>query len=248
MVEAMTGWCEYSAGPASDYRKLARDLLPSPAHHLGQGATSYYGIAEVARVGQGDVVFVSGAAGGVGSMAGQIARCLGAEMVIGSAGSPAKVNHLVHDLGFDAAFDYHDGPVLDHLLRLAPMGINVMFDTVGGNQLAAAIGAAVPGARFALCGTLSSQIGGQEERFTRNDLLAAATKALKLRPFGGEQYAPSVQRAWAERLKEWLDGGKVTFASTVVEVGMSDVPEALVSLLAGTYTGNVAVRLLGEGQ
>ena len=91
LVRSMTGWGEYSAGPASSYVRLDRDLFPDHGHHLAQGPTAYYGMADVAAVGEGDVVFVSGAAGGVGSLAGQIAKNLGAARVIGSAGGPEKV-------------------------------------------------------------------------------------------------------------------------------------------------------------
>ncbi|MFH8739300.1 zinc-binding dehydrogenase [Streptomyces sp. NPDC017964] len=118
----MTGWSQYSAGPAGSYLKLDRDLFAAPGHHLGQGPTAYYGKADVAAVGEGDVVFVSGAAGGVGSLAGQIAKCLGAARVIGSAGSPAKADYLVNELGYDAAFDYHDGPAAQRLKESHPRG------------------------------------------------------------------------------------------------------------------------------
>lgn len=120
LVQSMTGWSEYSAGPAAGYVKLDRGLFADPGHHLGQGPTAYYGMADVAGVGEGDVVFVSGAAGGVGSLAGQIARCLGAARVIGSAGSPEKVDYLVNELGYDAAFDYHDGSPADRLRSSRP--------------------------------------------------------------------------------------------------------------------------------
>lgn len=144
-VRTMAGWCEYSAGSADQYPKLDPDLFPSPVHYLSQGPTAYYGMSEIAKAGAGDVVFVSGAAGGVGSLAGQIAKCRGAAKVIGSAGSQAKIDYLVDELGFDAAFDYHDGPVLDHLRELAPEGITVFFDNVGKEQFDAAVEAAAPG-------------------------------------------------------------------------------------------------------
>ncbi|MEO3811183.1 hypothetical protein ABGB17_19485 [Sphaerisporangium sp. B11E5] len=107
LVQSMSGWSTHSAGPAASFAKVDAEAYPDPSYYLGQGPTAYHGVAEVARVGEGDIVFVSGAAGGVGSLAGQIARNSGAKKVIGSAGSQAKADYLVDELGFDAAFDYH---------------------------------------------------------------------------------------------------------------------------------------------
>ncbi|WP_245627686.1 MDR family NADP-dependent oxidoreductase [Actinomadura oligospora] len=242
LVQSMTGWTEYSAGPADAYLKLDRDLYADPGHHLGQGPTAYYGMAEVAGVGQGDVVFVSGAAGGVGSLAGQIAKCLGAARVIGSAGSPEKVDYLVNELGFDAAFDYHDGSTADRLGELAPDGISVFFDVVGGEQYQGALQAARPGARFALCGSLSSQLGGAAERFPRPDRAAAEAKGVELLPFSCH-HTPDQVAAWRDHFGAWSSEGRFVFPQTVVEGGIEDVPEAFLSLLRGSYRGNVSVKL-----
>jgi NADPH-dependent curcumin reductase CurA len=137
----------------------------------------------VAAVGEGDVVFVPGAAGGAGSLAGQIAKCPGAARVIGSAGSPANAGYLVNELGYDAAFDYHDGPAAQRLKEFAPEGISVFFDIVGGEQYDAALQAARPGARFALCGSLPSRLGDASERLPQPDRTAAEAKGIELLPF-----------------------------------------------------------------
>ncbi|GLZ76733.1 NADP-dependent oxidoreductase [Actinorhabdospora filicis] len=240
LVQTMAGWTEYSTGPASAYPRLDRDALPTPVHHLSQGTTAFYGMAEIAKVTEGDVVFVSGAAGGVGSLAGQIAERLGAAKVIGSAGGPAKVAYLVDELGFDAAFDYRDGSASAHLRRLAPEGITVFFDNVGGEQYAAALDNAVPGARFALCGSLSTQIGGHADRFPEPDAEAAAAKDVTLLPFS-TWHTPEQVAAWKEHFAAWLREGFV-FPHTVVDGGLAAVPDALVSLLGGAHRGNVSVR------
>ncbi|MGW8687657.1 zinc-binding dehydrogenase [Streptomyces sp. NPDC055817] len=242
LVQSMTGWSEYSAGPADSYLKLDRALFADPGYHLGQGPTAYYGMAEVAAVGEGDVVFVSGAAGGVGSLAGQIAKCLGAARVIGSAGSPAKADYLVNELGYDAAFDYHDGPTADRLEELVPEGISVFFDVVGGEQYQGALHAARPGARFALCGSLSSQLGGAAQRFPQPDRAAAEAKGVELLPFSCH-HTPDQIVAWREHFSSWLDEGRFVYPQTVVEGGIEDVPQAFLSLLQGSYQGNVSVRL-----
>ncbi|MGW1950230.1 zinc-binding dehydrogenase [Streptomyces sp. NPDC001940] len=242
LVQSMAGWSEYSAGPAAEYVKLDRTLFADPGYHLGQGPTAYYGMADVAAVGEGDVVFVSGAAGGVGSLAGQIARCLGAARVIGSAGSPAKVDYLVNELGYDAAFDYHDGSAADRLRELAPEGISMFFDVVAGEQYDAALQAARPGARFALCGSLSSQLGDAAERFPKPDRAAAEAKGIKLLPFSC-YHTPDQIAAWKEHFSTWLGEGRFIYPQTVVEGGIEDVPRAFLSLLQGSYRGNVSVRL-----
>ncbi|WP_405779380.1 NADP-dependent oxidoreductase [Streptomyces sp. NBC_01378] len=242
LVQSMTGWSEYSAGPADSYLKLDRELFADPGYYLGQGPTAYYGMAEVAAVGEGDVVFVSGAAGGVGSLAGQIAKCLGAARVIGSAGSPAKADYLVNELGYDAAFDYHDGPTAERLGELAPQGISVFFDVVGGEQYQGALHAARPGARFALCGSLSSQLGGAAQRFPQPDRAAAEAKGVELLPFSC-YHTPDQIAAWREHFSSWLDEGRFVYPQTVVEGGIEDVPQAFLSLLQGSYQGNVSVRL-----
>ncbi|MFE6899927.1 MDR family NADP-dependent oxidoreductase [Streptomyces sp. NPDC057717] len=242
LVQSMTGWSEYSAGPADSYLKLDRARFADPGYHLGQGPTAYYGMAEVAAVGEGDVVFVSGAAGGVGSLAGQIAKCLGAARVIGSAGSPAKADYLVNELGYDAAFDYHDGPTADRLEELVPEGISVFFDVVGGEQYQGALHAARPGARFALCGSLSSQLGGAAQRFPQPDRAAAEAKGVELLPFSCH-HTPDQIAAWREHFSSWLDEGRFVYPQTVVAGGIEDVPQAFLSLLQGSYQGNVSVRL-----
>ncbi|MFI5807666.1 zinc-binding dehydrogenase [Streptomyces sp. NPDC051561] len=241
LVQTAGGWAEYTVGPAEHFHRLDRDLFPSSAHYLNQGPTAYYGMADIARVGEGDVVFVSGAAGGVGSLAGQIARLRGAKKVIGSAGSKEKVAYLVDTLGYDAAFDYHDGPVVDRLRELAPDGIDVFFDNVGGEQFEAAVQVASPHARFALCGALSGQIG-QGGGAPRLDLMTAITKHLELRPFA-TYHTPEQIQAWTEHFAGWLAEGRFVFPQTVVEGGIEAAPKALLALLDGHHRGNVVVSL-----
>lgn len=241
LVQSMTGWSEYSAGPAGSYVKLDRDAFPDPGYHLAQGPTAFHGIAEVAAVGEGDVVFVSGAAGGVGSLAGQIAKRLGAARVIGSAGSAAKVRYLVDELGFDAAFDYHDDPAA-RLKELAPDGISVFFDVVGGAQYDAAMQAARPGARFALCGSLAGQLGAAAERFPEPDRAEAQRRGVVLSPFSCH-HTPEQVSAWQTHFRAWPAEGRFVVPQTVVDGSIADVPQAFLGLLEGAYRGTVSVRL-----
>lgn len=242
VVEGMDGFKEYSAGPAGDYFKLDPDAFPNTRHYLTQGPTAYHGMVDVVEVGEGDTVFVSGAAGGVGSLAGQIAKARGAKRVIGAAGSKAKVDYLVNELGYDAAFDYHDGPVLDRLRELAPDGIDVFFDTVGGEQFEAAVQAAANNARFALCGALSGQVGDSQGAFPRLDVMTAIVKQIVIRPFA-TYHTPEQIWAWNSHFAQWLGEGRFVLPQTVVEGGLEAAPQALIDLLGGKYTGNLVVKL-----
>ena len=138
------GWREVAIIDAGGARLVDVEAAHGrrPLWYLGMtGLTAYAGLTRIARLQEGDVVFISGAAGAVGGAAGQVARSLGASRVIGSAGSPEKVRHLIDDLGFDAALNYRDRPVAEALREVAAEGIDVYFDNVGGEHLEAAIGA-----------------------------------------------------------------------------------------------------------
>ena len=147
------GWREHAVVGVRHAKPIDPALAPTTAHLgiLGMpGLTAYAGLVGVAEMREGDVVFVSGAAGAVGSLAGQLARLMGASRVIGSAGSAEKVERL-RTLGFDAAFNYRDRPVRESLREAAPDGIDVYFDNVGGDHLEAAISSMRQRGRIALC-------------------------------------------------------------------------------------------------
>jgi len=242
LVEHFFGWREYAVNYAPAFFKRDRALLPGPEYYLSQGPTAWRGTVDMADVHEGDVVFVSGATSGVGALAGQIARKRGARLVIGSTGSKAKIDYLVGTLGFDAAFDYHDGPVLDRLRELAPDGITVFFDNVGGEQFEAAVQAAAPGARFALCGALSGQLGSGEGTRPRLDLMAAFPKELVLRPFA-TLHTPEQFAHWNRQFSEYLAEGGFVYPHTALGGGVAALPEAFLSLLAGKHTGTLVVRM-----
>lgn len=235
LVSHRQGWRHYASGPARGFALLNRDLLPASEYFLSQGPTAYRGMVELARVGEGDTVFITSAAGGVGSLAGQLARAHGAKTVIGSAGTADKVAWLVDELGFDAAFDYHDGRALDHLRELAPAGVDVVFDNVGGQQLEDAMLASAPRARFALCGELARQNPALP-------LGLAIRRELEIRPFS-TSYAPATAQAWQERFGAWLREGAIIFPYTAVRGGPGAAPEALRELAAGRCRGQVLVDL-----
>lgn len=152
------GWREYADLDAKYATKVDASLAPLSAYLgvLGMpGLTAYAGLFEVASFKEGDAVFVSGAAGAVGSLVGQFAKIKGASRVIGSAGSDEKVTLLTQKYGFDAAFNYKNGPVGEQLRAAAPEGIDVYFDNVGGDHLEAAISSLNVHGRATLCGAIA---------------------------------------------------------------------------------------------
>ena len=236
------GWREYSLVPASDARQVDTAVAPDSAYLgvLGMpGLTAYVGLLDVAAMRPGDVVFVSAGAGAVGSVAGQIARLRGASRVVGSAGSAAKVA-WVRELGFDAAFDYHTGPLRRSLRTAAPDGIDVYFDNVGGAQLEVAISAMRPHGRVAMCGAIAAYNATQPLPGPRN-LVSAIGKRLTLRGFLVNDHG-SRRDAFLAEMGAWLRAGDIMYRETVVN-GLTAAPEAFLSLLAGTNFGKTIVRL-----
>ncbi len=206
----------------------------------GTGLTAYVGLTKVARVQPGESVFISAAAGGVGSAAGQIARLLGAERVIGSTGSAAKVKHLTERLGFDAAFDYHDGSVAGLLGEAAPEGIDVYFDNVGGEHLEGAISALREGGRIAWCGAVS-QYNNAEPPAAPWNLYDVVHKSLRLEGFLVRNYR-TAQQELEGFLVPHLRSGQVVADETVVE-GFDRVVDGFIGMLRGENTGKMIVQV-----
>ncbi|MCG8656848.1 MULTISPECIES: NADP-dependent oxidoreductase [unclassified Yimella] len=236
------GWREHAILPAGRATAVdTSDLRDSS--YLGvlgmPGLTAYAGLMAAAEFQPGDAVFVSGAAGAVGSLVGQIARLSGASRVVGSAGSAAKVERLI-DLGFDAAFDYHDGSVRDSLKKAAPDGIDVYFDNVGGDHLEAAISALNVDGRVAMCGAIS-QYNATEPACAPRNLALAIGKRLTLRGFIVGKYS-DMRDEFLSVVGPWLADGSIQWDETVRE-GLENAPQAFIDLLAGANTGKMIVRL-----
>ncbi|KAB1156435.1 NADP-dependent oxidoreductase [Micromonospora sp. AMSO12t] len=236
------GWREYALLDARAARKVDPDLAPVSAYLsvLGMtGLTAYAGLLDVAGMKAGETVFVSAAAGAVGSLVGQIAKLRGAARVIGSAGSAAKVERL-RALGFDAAFDYHDGPVRDSLKAAAPDGVDVYFDNVGGDHLEAAISAMKVHGRAAICGMIA-QYNDTEPPAAPRNLALVIGKRLTLRGFLVGDHG-HLRDEFVREMAGWLRDGRVSYDETVVD-GIENAPEAFLGLLRGENLGKMLVRV-----
>ncbi|MGW2396452.1 NADP-dependent oxidoreductase [Kitasatospora sp. NPDC001664] len=237
------GWREYATLDARHAVKVDPELAPL-SYYLGAlgmpGMTAYAGLLEVASFKPGDTVFVSGAAGAVGSLVGQIAKLKGAERVIGSAGSAAKVATLLDGYGFDAAFNYKDAPVREQLAAAAPDGIDVYFDNVGGDHLEAAIGALNLHGRVTLCGAIAQYNDTSAPAGPRN-LALAIGKRLRLQGMLVRDH-DSLQPRFLAEVGGWLKDGTLKYDETVVD-GVENTTEAFLGLLRGDNTGKMVVRL-----
>ena len=236
------GWREHAVVDGSA-AKIVDPSLADESAYLGAlgmtGLTAYAGLTYAGAFTAGDAVFVSGAAGAVGSMVGQIAKASGASRVIGSAGSPEKVARL-KELGFDAAFNYHDGDMAAQLQEAAPEGIDVYFDNVGGDHLEAAISSLNVHGRVAMCGAIS-QYNATEPACAPRNLGSAIGKLLTIRGFLVGEFSDKADE-FAQKMAGWLSDGSVTFDETFRE-GLDNAPQAFIDLLRGANTGKMVVRL-----
>ncbi|MFI8810480.1 MULTISPECIES: NADP-dependent oxidoreductase [unclassified Streptomyces] len=237
------GWREYADVPAEHAVKVDPDLAPLSAYLgvLGMtGMTAYAGLFEVASFKEGDAVFVSGAAGAVGSQVGQLARLKGASRVIGSAGSDEKVRLLVEEYGFDAAFNYKSGPVRDQLQAAAPDGIDVYFDNVGGEHLEAALASFNVHGRATICGMIAQYNETEPVPGPRNMALIIG-KRLRLQGMLVNDHA-ALQPQFVKEVAGWLASGELKYDETVVE-GIEHGFDAFLGLLRGENTGKMIVSL-----
>jgi NADPH-dependent curcumin reductase CurA len=244
LVLADAAWRDVAVLDAAHVRVLPELPGIPPSYHLGvlgmPGLTAWTGLFRLAAFREGDAVFVSGAAGAVGSLVGQFAQLFGASSVVGSAGTPEKVRWLTGELGFTAAFDYHDGPVADQLAAAAPGGIDVYFDNVGGEHLEAAIDALRLHGRAALCGAISAYNAVEPPPGPRNMFLIVG-KRLSLRGFIVGDHA-DLRDEFVEKVSGLLGSGELVVRETVRE-GLENAVPAFLELLRGGNTGKMIVRL-----
>lgn len=237
------GWREYADLDAKHATKVDAALAPLSAYLgvLGMtGLTAYAGLFDVASFKEGDAVFVSGAAGAVGSQVGQMARLKGASRVIGSAGSDEKVKWLVEELGFDAAFNYKNGPVRDQLRAAAPDGIDVYFDNVGGEHLEAAISSLNVHGRATICGMIAGYNDTEPTPGPRNMAMIIG-KRLRLQGILVGDHA-ALQPQFVQEVAGWIASGELKYGETVVP-GIENGVDAFLGMLRGENTGKMVVSL-----
>ena len=235
----------YAVSDGAGVTRVDTALAPAPVH-LGvlgvSGLTAYFGLLDLGRPEPGQTVVVSGAAGSVGSVAGQIARIKGARAV-GIAGGEDKCRWLVDELGFDAAIDYKRGELREQLREHAPDGIDVFFDNVGGEALEQALARLARGARVILCGAISQYNASEAPRGPANymQLLVARASMTGFVIFDyAERYAEGVAQ-----LAEWLRDGELRSREDVVHGRVGDFPEVLLRLFRGENTGKLVLALDG---
>jgi NADPH-dependent curcumin reductase CurA len=243
LVVHQLGWREHAIVAADRVQRASVPDGVSPSALLGAlgmpGLTAWVGVTDIAPVAEGETVFISAAAGAVGSVAGQIAKARGCR-VIGSAGAPEKVAYVRDELGFDAAFSHHDD-VRAALREAAPDGVDVYFDNVGGPQLEAAIGALNRGGRIALCGAVS-QYNATEPAAGPRNLALLVGKRGRLRGFIVSDHAGR-DAAFREEVGGLIGEGRLKLAETVVDDGIEAAPGAFVDMLRGRHLGKVVVAL-----
>jgi len=241
IVLSNLGWREYFNSPANQLRPLGRKVQPLSIHlgALGMpGLTAWAGL-QMADIKPGEVIFISAAAGAVGSVVGQLAKLRGCR-VVGSAGSEDKLRFLLNECGFDGAFNYKTGSIAEQLKRAAPDGIDVYFDNVGDEALEAALSALRVHGRIIACGSISVY-NDEKPRPGPSNLFNMTTKRLTMK---GLLVLDWLDR-WAEFEKEvggYLATGKLKHKETVVD-GIENAASAFIGLFQGQNTGKMVVKL-----
>lgn len=236
------GWQEFAVTDGKGVRKVDPNLAPisTAVGVLGMpGLTAYFGLLDVCDPKPGETVLVSGAAGAVGTLVGQIAKIKGCR-TIGIAGADDKVKYLTEDLGFDAAFNYKtDTNYFARLRELCPNGIDCYFDNVGGEITDAALRLLNLHARVSICGQISQYNLEKPELGPRLLGLLIVTRS-KIQGFLVSDYAPRFSEG-LQQMAEWIKSGKLKYHENIVE-GFENMPRAFIGMLRGENTGKQLVK------
>ena len=235
------GWREWALSDGSALRRLDPTIAPvsTALGVLGMpGFTAWYGLFVLGEPTEGETVLVSGAAGAVGSAAGQMAHIAGCR-VIGSAGSEEKLDWCAH-LGFDAGFNYREQSPRHALAELAPDGIDIYFDNVGGDHLEAAIGALRTHGRVVACGSISRYNDAEPTAGPRN-MFMVVTKRLRLQGYIISDHYDRYQE-FIDQAGDWVRDGRLQYRETVVD-GIENAPRAFLGLLRGENIGKMLVKV-----
>lgn len=243
-VTGVLGVQEYVESDGRGLQKVSPSADVPPERYLAllgmTGMTAYFGLFDVGALKEGETVVVSGAAGAVGSVVGQLAKVKGAR-VIGIAGGPEKCAWITDELGFDAAIDYRSENVSQRLAELAPDGVDVYFDNVGGDILDAVLGRLAMHARVVLCGAISQYNAEGGMTGPKNYMNLLVNRA-RMEGFLVGDYLSR----WGEAGKElagWLAEGRLHSREDVVDGTVDDFPEVFLKLFRGENTGKLVLRL-----
>jgi hypothetical protein len=245
-VESRLGWQEYAVSDGTDLRKIDPNLAPlsTALGVLGMpGMTAYFGLLDICDPQPGETVVVSGAAGAVGSLVGQIAKIKGCR-VVGIAGTDDKVDWLVNELGFDAAFNYKTTDnYVAKLRELCPHGVDVYFDNVGGAITDAVLLSLNSRARISICGQISQYNLDKPELGPRFFGLLLVKQA-KAEGFLVFQFADRYDEGMRQ-MAEWIQQGKLKYREEIAE-GLAATPRAFIEMLHGQNTGKQLVKIADE--
>jgi NADPH-dependent curcumin reductase CurA len=233
----------YAVSDGSGVTRVDTTLAPAPVH-LGvlglSGLTAYFGLLDIGRPEPGQTVVVSGAAGSVGSIVGQIARIKGCR-AIGIAGGPDKCRWLVEELGFDAAIDYKEGDLRSQLKASAPDGVDVFFDNVGGEVLDQVLRRLARGARVVISGAVSQYNATEAPRGPANYMQLLVTRS-SMTGFVIFDYAARYGEG-VTQLAQWLQSGELRSREDIVQGDVDQFPDVLLRLFRGENTGKLVLAL-----
>ncbi len=242
VVTGGLGWQEYSVVQESEVRKIDTNLAPASAYLsvLGMtGLTAYFGLLDIADPKEGETVVVSGAAGAVGSVVGQIAKIKGA-YVVGIAGSDEKIEYLKNELGFDAAINYKTVDIKTALAEACPNGIDVYYENVGGEIGDAVLPLLNKFARIPVCGAISAYNNKEADIGLRVQSYLIKSSAL-MKGFTVGDYASRFKEG-SEALAGWLQEGKIQYEETITE-GFNQTIDAFLDLFQGANLGKAIVKV-----
>ena len=245
IVEGSLGWQDYGVSDGRNLRKVDTKLGPisTAIGVLGMpGMTAYFGFLDVAEPKPGDTVVVSAASGAVGAIVGQISKIMGCRTV-GIAGTQAKIDYIVDELGFDVGINYKTENVASALADACPQGIDVYFDNVGGPMTDAVLEQIAVGARISICGQISQYNVEEPEPGPRNLGLLVRNQA-KIQGFLVGQFANRHEEARL-RIAQWIREGRVKYKEDVVE-GLENAPRAFIGLMRGENFGKLLIKVSDE--
>ncbi|MEU6393686.1 NADP-dependent oxidoreductase [Streptomyces sp. NPDC046939] len=243
LVTHMLGWREYAVVDAGAVQAVP-DGHPDPVALLSTASAAYGALTRLTRLRQGETVLVTGAAGGVGTLAGQVARLLGAGRVVGTTRSPGKVERLRQELGYDAVVVPGPRPLGDQLTEAAPDGYDVIIDNVGGEQLSAALELTRSGARVGVVGALSGQFDPARPGSTSPaviDTFLLIKRSVSLLGYQTVDH-PGVEEEWRQRFTDWLRSGDIVYPYVALS-GIERAPGALQELHQGRHFGTLVVNI-----